>query len=109
MMYVHKTNIRPWVVHTFHLKRLEREKLGPDGTVSLKRMASDSESGTSGNSGVADNDEADVANASKRPKLADDARVSAEDQRISKRVPKPVKRFESASKEGKNKEKDSKR
>lgn len=109
MMYVHKTHIRPWVVHTFHLKRLEREKLGPDGTVSLKRGASDAEPSTSGNAEVADSDDADGPGASKRAKLADDARVSADDQRISKRVPKPVKRFESASKEGKNKEKESKR
>ncbi|XP_068150528.1 general transcription factor 3C polypeptide 1 [Drosophila tropicalis] len=26
-MYVHKEHIRNWVVHTFHIKRLEREKL----------------------------------------------------------------------------------
>ncbi|XP_014095965.2 general transcription factor 3C polypeptide 1 [Bactrocera oleae] len=108
MMYVHKTHIRPWVVHTFHLKRLEREKLGPDGTVSLKRGASDAVPSTSDNAEVADSDDADGPGASKRAKLADVARVSADDQRISKRVPKPVKRFESASKEGKNKEKESK-
>ncbi|XP_011181660.2 general transcription factor 3C polypeptide 1 [Zeugodacus cucurbitae] len=106
LMYVHKTHIRPWVVHTFHLKRLEREKLGPDGTVSLKRGASVAEPSTSGSTEVADSDEADEASASKKAKLAEDVKV--EDQRVSKRVPKPVKRFESASKEGKNKEKDSK-
>ncbi|XP_017132479.1 general transcription factor 3C polypeptide 1 [Drosophila elegans] len=28
-MYVHKNHIRNWVVHTFHIKRLEREKVQP--------------------------------------------------------------------------------
>ncbi|XP_017075867.2 general transcription factor 3C polypeptide 1 [Drosophila eugracilis] len=29
IMYVHKNHIRNWVVHTFHIKRLEREKVQP--------------------------------------------------------------------------------
>ncbi|XP_004527469.1 general transcription factor 3C polypeptide 1 [Ceratitis capitata] len=86
-MYVHKTNIRPWVVHTFHLKRLEREKLGPDGTASLKR-ASTADDATLG-------DECDEeACPSKRVKLTDDTSEAVENQRSSKRIPKPVKRFE---------------
>ncbi|KAH8260035.1 hypothetical protein KR026_001010 [Drosophila bipectinata] len=28
-MYVHKNHIRNWVVHTFHIKRLERERVQP--------------------------------------------------------------------------------
>ncbi|XP_067640632.1 general transcription factor 3C polypeptide 1 isoform X2 [Eurosta solidaginis] len=101
MMYVHKSNIRPWVVHTFHMKRLERENLGPDGYLSLKRSAK---------IGEEDNDAIEDANSSKRPKLSNNSSDSTQDEpSTSKRIPKPVQRFKSENMAEKVTEKERKR
>lgn len=36
-MYVHKNYIRDWVIHTRHIKRLDREAMGKMNTETLKR------------------------------------------------------------------------
>ncbi|XP_054727905.1 general transcription factor 3C polypeptide 1 [Anastrepha obliqua] len=109
MLYVHKAHIRPWVVHTFHLKRLEREKLGPDGTVNLKHVANSA--GTSENATVdgEGSDEAEEVSYGKRARLSDDPSGSAKNEQISKRVSKPVKRFQSDTPQANTNEKDWKR
>ncbi|XP_017476820.1 PREDICTED: general transcription factor 3C polypeptide 1 isoform X1 [Rhagoletis zephyria] len=109
MMYVHKSHIRPWVVHTFHLKRLEREKLGPDGTLTLKRKITSGDCSENENMDEEGSDEPEEASSSKRAKLANDVGATAEDQQLSKRVSKPVNRFQGENREGNAPEKDLKR
>lgn len=88
-MYVHKNHIRSWVVHTFNLKRLDRENMG-GSTAALKRNY---ESLTNP---IENSFEEVVENAPyKLQKVEEDANQSEQPStsRPSKRIVKPVKRF----------------
>lgn len=84
-MYVHKNHIRPWVVHTFNLKRLDRENLG-GSTTAIKRTYNNNELSSS---------EENCDSKSKRRKTESEENSTEENElRTSKRVSKAVKRFD---------------
>uniref|UniRef100_A0A1B0AFE8 B-block_TFIIIC domain-containing protein n=1 Tax=Glossina pallidipes TaxID=7398 RepID=A0A1B0AFE8_GLOPL len=88
-MYVHKNHIRSWVVHTFNLKRLERENMG-GSTAALKRNYE-----TLTNS-IENNFEEVVESPPYKLQKVDEGANQSEQpstSRPSKRVVKPVKRF----------------
>ncbi|KAM7349164.1 general transcription factor 3C polypeptide 1 isoform 1-T4 [Cochliomyia hominivorax] len=76
-MYVHKNHIRPWVVHTFNLKRLDRENMGGI-TSSIKRSYNQIDNASS--------DDGSETKAKKSKTVCD--------EEPSKRITKPVKRFD---------------
>lgn len=84
-MYVHKNHIRPWVVHTFNLKRLDRENLG-GSTTAIKRSYNNNE---------LSNSEENCESKSKRRKTeSEENSIEENELRTSKRISKPVKRFD---------------
>lgn len=85
-MYVHKNHIRSWVVHTFNLKRLDRENIG-GSTSALKRSYNQD-----------DTEECSEIKAKKSKTSTCDENI---DER-NKRTPKPVKRFDSTQVESPN-------
>ncbi|XP_073816879.1 general transcription factor 3C polypeptide 1 [Musca autumnalis] len=94
-MYVHKNYVRSWVVHTFNLKRLDRENLGTS-TAALKRSYEQMSAGE-------EKEKDDAPSEAKRK--ATDNNADAEETNASnekqteapststKRVSKPVNRF----------------
>uniref|UniRef100_A0A1A9WA75 B-block_TFIIIC domain-containing protein n=1 Tax=Glossina brevipalpis TaxID=37001 RepID=A0A1A9WA75_9MUSC len=88
-MYVHKTRMRSWVVHTFNLKRLERENIG-GSTTALKRNYESLSNKTE------DNSEEDAENPACKLQKVDEITNESEQpstSRLSKRIVKPVKRY----------------
>lgn len=77
-MYVHKNHIRSWVIHTFNLKRLERENIGGSSTA-IKRICNQDEN-------ISSEEICEIK--SKRPKTTFD------DNKCKKRMPKPVRRYD---------------
>lgn len=79
-VYVHKSHIRPWLVHSFHIKRLEKENMASKS--SLKRKAEDV---------ILDitNEDDDQPSSSKKAKENNGEMI--------KRVSKPVERFEAGT------------
>lgn len=85
LMYVHKNHIRPWVVHTFNLKRIDRENLG-GSTTAIKRSYNNDERL---------NLEESCDLKSKRRKTENEENIEEENElRTTKRISKPVKRFD---------------
>ncbi|XP_037936910.1 general transcription factor 3C polypeptide 1 [Teleopsis dalmanni] len=91
-VYVHKTHIRDWLVLTFHIKRLDREKLGDTNTTKvLKRPRTE------------ENDEFDSGDSgsNKKQKTTENEETSSDTSQMqpssSKRLPKPVQPFDMQS------------
>lgn len=82
-MYVHKNHIRSWVVHSFNLKRLDRENIGGSATA-IKRTWNQDEN-------IKFDEDYDVK--SKRSNTVNND--SSCDEQL-KRNPKPVRRFDSS-------------
>lgn len=91
-MYVHKNHVRSWVVHTFNLKRLDRENMG-SSTAAIKRTYEQSthEEEASCSSNGQQNEAKRICTED-----ADEPENNLPDKRLSK----PVKRFDSEKKEG---------
>lgn len=88
-MYVHKNHIRSWVVHTFNLKRLDRENIG-GSTSAIKRSFNQEES-------ISSEESCEIK--SKRCKTISGDGHSEE---RNKRTPKPVRRFDATQLEKEN-------
>ncbi|XP_075148767.1 general transcription factor 3C polypeptide 1 [Haematobia irritans] len=84
-MYVHKNHMRSWVVHTFNLKRLERENMGSTHKRTYDQMLSADQ--------AEDEDSGELA---KRSRLECDEGQVNDEQSIAtgKRISRPVHRFE---------------
>lgn len=93
-MYVHKDHIRSWVVHTFNLKRLDRENMG-GSTKALKRSFSQMITANKDESNLEEKQEINP----KRSKTASDEDDCDEATCSSqKRISKPAKLFDDAEK-----------
>ncbi|XP_037828780.1 general transcription factor 3C polypeptide 1 isoform X2 [Lucilia sericata] len=88
-MYVHKNHIRSWVVHTFNLKRLDRENIG-GSTSAIKRSCQQEEYTTS-------EEMCEIKSKRSKTTVGD---VHSEER--TKRTPKPVRRFDATQLENEN-------
>lgn len=90
-MYVHKNHIRQWVVHTFNLKRLDRENMGTS-TAALKRTYDQMISGHEEDSCT--NTEEPQAKRLNSEQNSNDGSSEEQNSITTKRVSKPVHRFD---------------
>ncbi|XP_013119342.2 general transcription factor 3C polypeptide 1 [Stomoxys calcitrans] len=97
-VYVHKNHMRSWVVQTFNLKRLDRENMGST-TATIKRTYNEMACGDQ-----EEDNNSEVP--SKKPHTETNAATSEEQSNTevqsagtSKRIPKPVNRFDPAQNE----------
>lgn len=88
-MYVHKNHIRSWLVHTFNLKRLDRENMG-GSTTALKRALSLEKSGS-----CEEDDELPI-------KKARTISTENNSEERRKRVQKPVNRYDASTSKKEN-------
>ena len=104
-MYVHKSHIRPWLVHTFHIKRLDRETIGSTAAKTIKRKAEEANTETSHDDAKPSTskkiklDEANTATANDDVKLSSSNKIKPDEATSvsGKRKSKPVQRFDAVT------------